>query len=55
MFKPREYQVEAIEHALKFFKRGWGNAIEILPTGSGKSVVIAVTYRDWETDRKSVV
>jgi len=41
MFKPREYQVEAIEHALKFFKRGWGNAIEILPTGSGKSVVIA--------------
>jgi len=42
MFKPREYQTEAINAGLDFFndKKKY-NAFEILPTGSGKSVVIA--------------
>lgn len=41
-FTPRPYQVEAIGHAVDFFhdKKKY-NGIEILPTGSGKSVVIA--------------
>lgn len=41
-FTPREYQVEAIDAAVTFFKsKEKYNALEILPTGSGKSVVIA--------------
>lgn len=41
-FQPRPYQTEAIQHGLDFFNtKGKGNAFEILPTGSGKSVVIA--------------
>lgn len=42
MFQPRPYQTEAINRALDFFRSNdKSNAIEILPTGSGKSVVIA--------------
>lgn len=42
VFTPRQYQQEAITAALNFFNsKGKNNAIEILPTGSGKSVVIA--------------
>lgn len=41
-FTPRPYQQEAIDSAVAFFKSDTDkNAIEILPTGSGKSVVIA--------------
>lgn len=42
MFHPRPYQQDAINKAVDFFhdKKKY-NAIEILPTGSGKSVVIA--------------
>lgn len=40
-FVPRPYQSEAISKAVLFFQKGKGNALEILPTGSGKSVVIA--------------
>lgn len=42
-FAPRPYQSEAIGRAVDFFhdKKEKKNAIEILPTGSGKSVVIA--------------
>lgn len=41
-FTPRPYQIDAIDHALHFFHgNSTGNAFEILPTGSGKSVVIA--------------
>jgi DNA repair protein RadD len=41
-FQPRPYQQEAIDTAKRFFeeKKPY-NAIQILPTGSGKSVVIA--------------
>lgn len=42
MFQPRPYQTEAVDAALKFFTSNESfNAIEVLPTGSGKSVVIA--------------
>jgi len=42
MFTPRPYQTEAIEVAVSFFNSpDHYHAFEILPTGSGKSVVIA--------------
>ena len=41
-FAPRPYQQEAIDAAIQFFQgKTKKHAIEILPTGSGKSVVIA--------------
>ncbi|MFA9221725.1 MAG: DEAD/DEAH box helicase [Sediminibacterium sp.] len=41
-FTPRPYQTEAIDAAVTFFRSDEQyNAFEILPTGSGKSVVIA--------------
>ena len=43
IFTPRPYQVQAINAGVSFFqtKEQVAPAIEILPTGSGKSVVIA--------------
>lgn len=41
-FIPRPYQVQAIEKGIKFFQEAkQENAIEICPTGSGKSLIIA--------------
>jgi len=41
-FIPRQYQTEAIDRAVSFFhEKKKYNALQILPTGSGKSVVIA--------------
>jgi DNA repair protein RadD len=41
-FTPRPYQTEAISAGVDFFNcKKKGNGLEILPTGSGKSVVIA--------------
>ena len=41
-FTPRPYQAEAINTAVDYFHHSKkGNALQILPTGSGKSVVIA--------------
>lgn len=41
-FTPRPYQTEAIERGVKFFESpGKKHEFQILPTGSGKSVVIA--------------
>jgi DNA repair protein RadD len=43
-FIPRPYQSEAIQKNIDFFKSNVSyNGLEILPTGSGKSVVIANT------------
>lgn len=48
-FTPRPYQQEAIDAATTFFKSSKiYHAIEILPTGSGKSVVIANIAKDLE-------
>jgi len=42
MFVPRPYQTQAIDAAVEYFKGNKDyNSFEILPTGSGKSVVIA--------------
>lgn len=42
IFQPRPYQQEAIDSAIAFFKENRVyHAITILPTGSGKSIVIA--------------
>lgn len=42
MFEPRPYQREAISKGVEFFNsKERFNAFEILPTGSGKSIVIA--------------
>ena len=42
MFEPRDYQHGAINAAVDFFKSGVRfNAFEILPTGAGKSIVVA--------------
>lgn len=49
-FKPRQYQTEAIERAIDFFhEKKKYNGIEILPTGSGKSVVIANIAKELES------
>lgn len=42
-YKLRDYQAEASKRAVEFFldkKRNW-NAFEVIPTGGGKSLVIA--------------
>lgn len=44
VFVPRDYEQSAIDAGIAFFKEPknkLGNAIEVLPTGSGKSLVIA--------------
>ncbi len=42
MYKLRDYQQQASDRAVEFFRsKGDWNAIEVLPTGSGKSLVIA--------------
>ena len=48
-FTPRPYQAEAIEKAVMFFNsKKLKHAIEILPTGSGKSIIIANIAKDLE-------
>lgn len=49
-FTPRTYQVEAINAGIDFFndKAKKYNALEILPTGSGKSVVVANIAKELE-------
>ena len=42
MYKLRDYQQKASDAAVGFFRSGEkGNAIEVLPTGAGKSLIIA--------------
>ena len=50
-FTPRPYQEEAIRRGVEFFRNPKKyNAIEVLPTGSGKSLVIAEIAHRLDTD-----
>lgn len=39
--KPRDYQIAAVESIFDYFEKKTGNPVVALPTGTGKSVVIA--------------
>ena len=41
----RDYQIEAVDATFAYFERAKGNPLVVLPTGSGKSLVIAETIR----------
>ncbi len=41
MFKLRDYQQQAVDCAIKYFKKKRDPAVIVLPTGAGKSLVIA--------------
>ncbi|MBT4763200.1 MAG: DEAD/DEAH box helicase [Bdellovibrionaceae bacterium] len=45
MFKLRSYQQEAVDNTIKYFKKKRDPAVIVLPTGSGKSLVIAELAR----------
>ena len=42
---PRSYQVEAVESIFKYFSNNTGNPLLCLPTGTGKSVIIAMLLK----------
>lgn len=41
MYKLRDYQIQAVEKGADFLLNGKGNGVMVLPTGSGKSLIIA--------------
>lgn len=45
MYKLRDYQQEAVDKTIKFFQRKRDPALIVLPTGAGKSLVIAELAR----------
>lgn len=46
MYQLRDYQRSAVEASVKHLQQGRGNGLIVLPTGSGKSLVIAnIAYR----------
>lgn len=45
MYKLRDYQQEAVNNAIKFFQKKRDPAMIVLPTGAGKSLVIAELAR----------
>ena len=45
MYKLRDYQQEAVNNALKYFRKKRDPAMIVLPTGAGKSLVIAELAR----------
>lgn len=46
MYQLRDYQRNAVDAAVRFLEQGRGNGLMVLPTGSGKSLVIAnIAYR----------
>ncbi len=59
MISLRPYQKEAIDSTFRYFKDNDGNPLIVLPTGTGKSVVIAEfcrqTLKDWPDTKILVV
>lgn len=45
MYKLRDYQQQAVNNVVKFFQKRRGPAVIVLPTGAGKSLVIAELAR----------
>lgn len=45
MYKLRDYQKQAVDNTIKFFKKKREPAVIVLPTGAGKSLVIAELAR----------
>jgi len=45
MYKLRDYQQTAVDHVVKYFKKKRAPAMVVLPTGAGKSLVIAELAR----------
>lgn len=45
-YKLRDYQQAAVDRAVEFFRRGKGNGLVVLPTGAGKSLVIAAIAKE---------
>lgn len=45
MMIPRDYQVQAVESIWKYFSNNTGNPLLCLPTGTGKSVIIALLLK----------
>ncbi len=45
MYKLRDYQQQAVKNAVEFFKKDRSPAVIVLPTGAGKSLVIAELAR----------
>src|SRR4051812_4815381 len=45
MYQLRDYQQTAVDNAVKYFKRSRAPAVIVLPTGAGKSLVIAELAR----------
>ena len=45
MMIPRDYQVQAVESIFKYFSNNTGNPLLCLPTGTGKSVIIALLLK----------
>jgi DNA repair protein RadD len=44
--KLRDYQKQAVNNAVKYFQKTKEPAVIVLPTGAGKSLVIAEMARD---------
>ena len=42
MIQPRQYQVEAVNSIYQYFQHNRGNPLIAMPTGTGKSIVIAM-------------
>ncbi|MBX3033845.1 MAG: DEAD/DEAH box helicase [Bdellovibrionaceae bacterium] len=45
MYKLREYQKQAVDNTIRFFQKSRAPAVIVLPTGAGKSLVIAELAR----------
>lgn len=59
LIKGRDYQLAAVDSLYKYFGESVGNPVIALPTGTGKSVVIAIfldsIYRSWPNQKVMIV
>jgi DNA repair protein RadD len=46
MVEDRVYQAEAVQAVYRFMERGYGNPVVVVPTGAGKSFIMAILIRD---------